>query len=510
MITTILQKITLAVLFTLLSMPLLVCADTSGREPQILQVLASNTATQSGLLKTLARAFEADNPPVRINIKSGGALAIIERARNGEADLVITHHPPSELLFMVEGFGVSRTLLMYNQFALFGPPSYKTNTLSGHELLDVLRQLARDEVPFVVPAITSGTQMKLAELWSLAGIKPDWPGYEISGNNSAASLRQAALFGTYAFADMATYLANRDTLSEKLIPVYRDHSALRNYYSAIVVNGARFNRNLQQPVAEAFVNFLVSPQGQSIIKTHGEDVYHYPLFTPAAHLDEGLKSRQARMQLMEKQQNLWMMTSLAVLLGVFCIVACWLFVRTRRIQHQVLHDALTGLPNRLLLNDRLEQTIKYSARVKGPFSLLMIDLNGFKSINDSHGHHIGDEVLVCVGQRLRQLLRVSDTVARLGGDEFAVLLVNADVTYANQVAQKILFTLKQAITINSNKLYVGASLGICTYPQHGADMQSLVRHADAAMYVAKRGNSGVSTYKITEIMSRHPAVDNQV
>lgn len=346
---------------------------------------------------------------------------------------------------------------MYNQFALFGPPAYLTNTRLNGDLLDVLRQLANDEAPFMVPGSNSGTQRKLAELWSLIGVKPGWPGYEITGSNSALTLRQAALFGTYAFADIATYLANRDTLAPKLIPIYRDHNALRNYYSAIVVNGTRFATPSQQPLAEAFLEFLVSDSGQTIIRNFGVENYNAPLFTPAAHLDQGLKSRQARLELESKKTNLQLMTGLATLLGIFSIVASWLFVRSRKIQHQVLHDPLTGLPNRVLLYDRVEQAIKLSTRNKCKFALIMIDLNGFKAINDTYGHHVGDDVLAYVAQLLRQILRKSDTVARLGGDEFAVLLTDASVTYANQLAQKILFSLKKAIELNEHRLYVGGS-----------------------------------------------------
>ncbi len=496
-------------LLAFLTAPPFVYAANPDSQIQTLKVLVANTAAQSGLIDTLARAFEALNPSIRIEINTGGAVAVIDKARQGGVGLVITHHAASEILFMDEGYGVVRTLLMYNQFALFGPPGMMQAPFWSGSLLDVLRKLARDEVPFMVPGVSSGTQMKLAELWSLAGVKSNWPGYEITGSSSEATLRQAAIFGAYAFADIATYLANRENLSPKLVPIYRDHSALRNYYSVIVVNGARFSHETQQVLAEAFLDFLVSYRGQSIIKTFGEDEFDFPLYTPAAHLDPGLQSRQIRIALEMKKQNLELMTGLAILFGIFSLMASWLFIRSRKIQHQVLHDSLTGLPNRVLLSDRLEQSIRLAARTNHPFALLMIDLNGFKAINDTYGHHAGDEVLVCVAQRLMHILRKSDTVARLGGDEFAVLLTDAGAAYANQLAQKIIFSMKKAVELSECRLYVGASIGISVYPQHGDDIHTLVKHADAAMYVAKRGNSGVATYSGVEILHQ-PVGDRRI
>lgn len=124
----------------------------------------------------------------------------------------------------------------------------------------------------------------------------------------------------------------------------------------------------------------------------------------------------------------------------------------------------------------------------------MIDLNGFKKINDCHGHHVGDELLRRVAMRLQQSLRKSDTVARLAGDEFAIFLHNANLEYAQQISQNILFALRNSIAVYELRLHVGGSLGISVFPQHGRDTESLLQNADAAMYTAKRNNSGVATF----------------
>lgn len=168
--------------------------------------------------------------------------------------------------------------------------------------------------------------------------------------------------------------------------------------------------------------------------------------------------------------------------------------RQNELRHQTLHDALTGLPNRLLLNDRMQQSLLISARDRNPLCLLMMDLDRFKEINDTLGHHVGDEVLREVSQRLQELLRRSDTVARLGGDEFAVLLPETSSLEAQSIAQKIAGAFEQSIPINDQQLLVGTSIGIAVYPDHGDDVETLVKRADVAMYVAKHSGLTYSVY----------------
>jgi diguanylate cyclase (GGDEF)-like protein/PAS domain S-box-containing protein len=164
-------------------------------------------------------------------------------------------------------------------------------------------------------------------------------------------------------------------------------------------------------------------------------------------------------------------------------------------QRQALHDSLTGLPNRTLLRDRLQQAILVGERDKSGVALLIMDLDRFKDVNDTLGHHTGDELLQQVGARLRGILRASDTVARMGGDEFAVVLPlarHADV--AARVAESLVQALEQPFTLAGHAVSVGVSIGIAMYPEHGVDVKTLLRHADVAMYVAKRGGSGHAVY----------------
>src|SRR3989440_1740091 len=168
----------------------------------------------------------------------------------------------------------------------------------------------------------------------------------------------------------------------------------------------------------------------------------------------------------------------------------------RILEHQALHDALTDLPNRTLLYDRLQQAILIGKREQHPLALLVMDLDRFKEINDTFGHHAGDDVVRQLAQRLRVHLRESDTVSRLGGDEFAVILPGVrDEAGATLTAGRLLEALTQPLTIEGEQLEMRASLGIGLFPRHGEDADTLLRHGDAAMYQAKRSGAGTAIYE---------------
>lgn len=163
-------------------------------------------------------------------------------------------------------------------------------------------------------------------------------------------------------------------------------------------------------------------------------------------------------------------------------------VRQEALEHQALHDVLTDLPNRALLNDRLTQGLRSLKRGQGTLGLLLLDLDRFKDINDTLGHQVGDQVLTDVAGRLLALVRDSDTVARLGGDEFAVVLPGLNREAATELAGRIAATLDDAYWIDDQSLFLGASIGIVMAPEDGTDPATLLRRADSAMYRAKRGN----------------------
>lgn len=608
----------------LASAPCILLADETGNQ-KTLRLWIADTATETGINDWLVTDFESRNPGIRVETHVAGALEVLDQARQGKADIVVTHVPSSEKLFVDQGFGTRRAMFMYNDFVILGPKN-SPNLSALSDIRLVMKRLAQNEVPFQAPSPRSGTNAKLSDLWAMAGIKPNWVGYESTGESAISTLRNAALFGAYTFVDMGTYLAHRREVGNELVPVYRDNMALRNIYSVIVVSKNRFP-DTNEELADEFFEYLVSDRGQSRVAKF--DKFGANLFMPAAGFDDSLRAERTEEVLRSKAHIIdLMMGIMAILLASVAIVTRF-WVRTRRLEalhriseerfylavagsndgiwdwdivedrayisqrlkeiigiqtsanivpdpaaawverihpgdredftnklrryletrnndlfsaefrvqrtdgeyrpvmmrgkamrdsagkairlsgaitditslkeheeleHQALHDALTGLPNRLLLFDRMHKMIM-DANVEGTSAtVIMIDLDRFKEINDTHGHVVGDHVLQYVAKRLHQTLRKTDMVGRYGGDEFIVLLPTANKEIAVTVSKKILAVLSEQVQTDGRKLSVGASLGIAIYPDHGEDGETLIRNADAAMFAAKRMKGGIAIY----------------
>jgi len=173
----------------------------------------------------------------------------------------------------------------------------------------------------------------------------------------------------------------------------------------------------------------------------------------------------------------------------------------RQLALQARHDALTGLANRRLFQDRLEQAESAARRHDGSLSVMYLDLDGFKAVNDRLGHHAGDQLLKIIAERLRNQLRQEDLVARLGGDEFAVLLEQiADRDQLAQVASKLIAAVAEPARIGGQVVEVGVSIGIARYPADANASSKLLRRADQAMYEAK--NAGRGRYRFWQAESR--------
>jgi diguanylate cyclase (GGDEF)-like protein/PAS domain S-box-containing protein len=185
-----------------------------------------------------------------------------------------------------------------------------------------------------------------------------------------------------------------------------------------------------------------------------------------------------------------------------------------RIRHMAHFDALTELPNRMLLYDRVERAIAQAQRDQEALAILFIDLDRFKTVNDSLGHAVGDRLLKKVAGLLESCTRESDTIARIGGDEFVVLLGGLkEPEDARHVAQKVLDALAEPVMVDGHELKVTPSVGICAYPHDGADVETLMRNADTAMYYAKqmgRNNYQFFTQAMTEAAQRRLVMENDL
>lgn len=205
----------------------------------------------------------------------------------------------------------------------------------------------------------------------------------------------------------------------------------------------------------------------------------------------------------QQAERLRLVFSLAII-SIMILVITWLTwkrkrseqaliddIRERKIVEKQLawqahHDPLTRLPNRMLFYDRLRQALQRHERYRHPFALIYLDLDGFKQVNDQWGHTAGDELLQAVARRLLEHTRTSDTVARLAGDEFVILAEHCDRQEAMHLANKVLGSLDEPITVTEHSLKISASLGIASAPADGTDADGLIRIADAAMYSAKK------------------------
>lgn len=175
----------------------------------------------------------------------------------------------------------------------------------------------------------------------------------------------------------------------------------------------------------------------------------------------------------------------------------------RRLEHLAHYDTLTGLPNRTLLQDRLRQLILLSGRDKKKTAVIMLDLDGFKEVNDAMGHDKGDELLIQVASRLQECVRKSDTIARFGGDEFVVVLPNIN-SFDNLIwiAQNIIDSMNDPFTIGDRKFFVTASLGIAIYPDDGKSGAAIMKNADVAMHAAKEGGKNTFRFFKTSMLDK--------
>lgn len=191
-----------------------------------------------------------------------------------------------------------------------------------------------------------------------------------------------------------------------------------------------------------------------------------------------------------------------------------LLQQTQELSYQANHDTLTQLPNRTLFKDRLSQSIISSKRNQTNFAVLFIDLDQFKQINDSLGHHIGDEVLIEAASRLKLSVREEDTLARLGGDEFTVILKNIkSAENVSTIAQKIVLSMQKAMDIKGHKLFISSSIGVSLYPQHASSANDLLKFADTAMYKAKdlgRNNFQFYSPEMTSIAFERVVLDSSL
>lgn len=298
-----------------------------------LRLSIASTSNEQGLITALAERFHERYPSHNVEISSVGAVSALTRARDGLADAVLTHHPASERLFMDDDMGLSRTLIMYNQFAILGPKDDPLGISGEDELAKVFKTLADNEVDFFVQGTQSGTYQRLAELLKVAEVNPGWLGYQSMDSSSRTTVLAAAQFSAYTFADLGTYFSLRSQISETISPLYRDHKALQNYYHYIVVNDAKVS-GANVKLAQEFLSFLVANDTQNFIDDFGQNQYQTQIFTAAAHNDPGLQVGEAHREIARQRQKLfYLMLFLGVIVILFVLLSI-LHIKARRLEQE--------------------------------------------------------------------------------------------------------------------------------------------------------------------------------
>ncbi len=276
---------------------------------------------------------------------------------------------------------------------------------------------------------------------------------------------------------------------------------LLNINNKLYITGIadKYSSKIHQDVTLAYPDNQIEPQGGTI-KINDED-FHWN----SAQLDD-----KTDLVFLESCVKYKSDSNLGVRLLTTSIIIMWVSVwvglilshiiskslnaKNKELEYQAFHDKLTGLPNRVLMMDRLGQAMLDSDRRDISFALLLMDLDNFKDLNDTLGHHYGDVLLQQFGKKIEQSLRKHDTFARLGGDEFAAILYDTELSSVMICVNKLLAIMNIPHSINETQIESKASIGIALYPFHGNDCKTLLQHADVAMYQAKKMGTGYAIY----------------
>lgn len=297
-------------------------ADEQSHRAPTLNIAVARTLADTGVIDYLIQAFNL-HYDIRVNVDVVGALTAIERGRSRTVDLVITHYPSAERVFLEEGYGLEKTTFIASQFAVFGPDEglIGENSTSIDEVLNELFSL---EMPFLAPSPRSGTYRKLEELWATASIIPNWEGYENTHNTTAITLATANEQAAYTLADIGYYLRHRDKFSADFKPLFMTDPAMINPYSAILVSGS--DHPMQ---ARKFYDYIVSMAGQQVIETYVTDILNTVLIRPYA-ADDPVHAMRRELQMSNQQQRLFLTIAASVLLLIAIVVVLYLYRKQSR------------------------------------------------------------------------------------------------------------------------------------------------------------------------------------
>ncbi len=265
------------IILTLLALTLTACGNSAPANPNL--ILATTTSTQdSGLLDLLIPIFQA-NYGYTVQTIAVGTGAALKMAEEGNADVLLVHAPPAEMVLMDSGACKDRTLIMHNDFVIVGPAEDPAGVRAWTSAGEALKSIAKTESGFVSRGDDSGTHKKEKSLWASVDLTPSWDGYIESGQGMGATLIIASEKQAYTMTDRATYLANQDNLDLEIL--VQGDEVLLNVYHVMTVNPDNWE-NINYKGALDFADFLTSQETQALIKDFGVDKFGQPLFFPDA------------------------------------------------------------------------------------------------------------------------------------------------------------------------------------------------------------------------------------
>jgi tungstate transport system substrate-binding protein len=263
------------------------------KDTSVLKLIAPKTLTDSGIVSVLIERFEKQNPSVRVELTTTGALNVMEQAKQGKFDFILSHYPTGEKLFITDGSALHYAEIMYNYFAIIGPQNNDLDFSNVKNLKDVLQQLSEHNSDFFLPNPRSGTFQKVQSLASHYNIKLDWPYLVNTHSDVKQTLQQTDDMEGFTFADMGSYLNLKNRFESGMVPIYRDDVIMQNHIMAIVVNPKQYPQVNVAP-ANLFWTFLIDDNTQQFIAQFGQDKYGVQLFTPVAHLDNAVIAERSQ------------------------------------------------------------------------------------------------------------------------------------------------------------------------------------------------------------------------
>ena len=295
----------------------------------LLRISVALSAEQSGLINELVAEFRRKQPKIIVRIHGVGSLQAIEDARQGHADIVISHHADGKYSLVADGYASLHADLMRNEYILLGPKNDPHNISLSHNITAALKKIARHELIFMTPSPRSGTHLSTMKMWAAAGITPDWIDYQNTNSSASTTLLQAANFDAYTIIDSSTYLKHKKRVDNNIHPLVIDTLNMQNFYSIIVVSSKKIS-SANEALATKFFDFMTSPHAQQFIYDFSVSHFGTAIFTPTAHFDPLVQSRINENLVKSQQKDILIMGSLVVFLALVAGLSIYLLLNLKK------------------------------------------------------------------------------------------------------------------------------------------------------------------------------------